>query len=237
MLLPPLNIDIKERICQAAHVYGVHQTKKSALSGQRSTSRQFSTLNFTLAKVDREWRRVALKYAWHTVYVDDCMTEGALETTRMAYGRYTRKLCVQIKFKGIASHYRRYSQTHENADFQPFCDLHLWLNLRELEIVYAHKCAFPGLAKYLEPRLGNIGVLTIKGRVPIDMRRSAMFLKSGRLLEVNFRSLPREDDSISTISDLNDPILAHQVSNTITSLSLSTLIDVRIVRSVLASTR
>ncbi|KAJ1814317.1 hypothetical protein LPJ60_006074, partial [Coemansia sp. RSA 2675] len=142
-----------------------------------------------------------------------------------------------IKFKGIASHYRRYSQSLDSADFQPFSDLSLWPRLRELEIVYAHKCAFPGLAKYLEPRLGSICVLTIKGRVPIDMRRNAMFLKSSSLLEVNVRSLPRADDSVSTISHHNDPILTYRVAESITSISLSTLIDVRIIRSVLASTR
>ncbi|KAJ2745282.1 hypothetical protein GGI20_002305 [Coemansia sp. BCRC 34301] len=231
--MPPLlNIDIKELICQAAHV---HQTR--TFSGLQSWSRQFSILGHTLARVDREWRLVAQKYAWHTLYVDDCPTSDTLADIRATYGRYTRKLCIHIKFKGIASHYRRYSQTSENADFQPFSELSLWPKLRELEIVYAHKCAFPGLAKYLEPRLGSICILTIKGRVPVDMRRSAMFLKSSSLLEVNVRSLPRADDSVSTISHHNDPILTYRVAESVTSISLSTLIDVRIIRLVLATTR
>ncbi|KAJ2791926.1 hypothetical protein GGI18_000787 [Coemansia linderi] len=233
--MPPLlNIDIKELICQAEHT---RASQAKALTGPRSWSWQFSTLCHTLASVDREWRLVAQKYAWHTVYVDDSPTPDTLAEIRTSYGRYTRKLCIQIKFKGIASHYRRYSQSLDSADFQPFSDLSLWPRLRELEIVYAHKCAFPGLAKYLEPRLGSICVLTIKGRVPIDMRRNAMFLKSSSLLEVNVRSLPRADDSVSTISHHNDPILTYRVAESITSISLSTLIDVRIIRSVLASTR
>ncbi|KAJ2889617.1 hypothetical protein IWW38_004601, partial [Coemansia aciculifera] len=231
--MPPLlNIDVKELICQAAHV---HQQK--SLSGPRSWSRQFATLSHTLARVDSEWRLVARKYAWHTLYVDDSPTLCTLADIRATYGRYTRKLCIQIKFKGIALHYRQYSQANGNADFQPFCELSLWPKLRELEIIYAHKCAFPGLAKYLEPRLGSICILTIKGRVPIDMRRSAMFLKSSSLHEVNVRSLPRADDSVSTISHHNDPILTYRVAESITSISLSTLIDVRIIRSVLATTR
>ncbi|KAJ2884854.1 hypothetical protein H4R27_001818 [Coemansia aciculifera] len=205
-MLPLLTIDIKERICQVVHAQA---SQNRTLSGPRSWSRQFSTLNHTLASVDREWRQVAQKYAWHTLYIDDCPTPDTLAEIRATYGRHTRKLCIQIKFKGIASHYRRYSQTLDNTDFQP----------------------------YLEPRLGSICVLTIKGRVPIDMRRNAMFLKSSSLLEVNVRSLPRADDSVSTISYHNDPILTYRVAESITSISLSTLIDVRIIRSILASTR
>ncbi|KAJ2335365.1 hypothetical protein GGI00_001398 [Coemansia sp. RSA 2681] len=231
-MLPLLNIDIKELICQVVHA---HQAK--ALSGPRSWSRQFTALSHTLAGVDREWRLVAQKYAWHTLYVDDSPAPATLADIRAAYGRHTRKLCIQIKFKGIASHYRRFSQTNDDVDFQPFSELLLWPKLRELEIFYAHKCAFPGLAKYLEPRLGSISVLTIKGRLPLDIRRSVMFLRSSSLLEVNVRSLPRADDSVSTISHHNDPILTHRVAESISSISLSTLIDVRIIRSVLATTR
>ncbi|KAJ2594362.1 hypothetical protein H4R99_005810 [Coemansia sp. RSA 1722] len=227
----PLNIDIKERICQAAFSYDIHQTEPT------TTPYQFSLLAFALTHVDSEWRRVALKYAWHTIYINEPATEQVLEDIQATHGRYTRKLCIHVKFKSILSHYRRYSLTHENTDFQPFCSLSLWPQLSELEINYTHKCAFPGLASYLEPRIGNIRKLTIRGRVPIDMRRGALFLSSEYLEEIRIEALPKNDDSLSTVSSHDDPLLSLPISEHITSLSLTTLIDIRIIRLVLATTR
>ncbi|KAJ1648507.1 hypothetical protein LPJ64_000205 [Coemansia asiatica] len=227
----PLNIDIKERICRAAFSNNIRIAESS------KKPYQFSLLAFTFTHVDSEWRHVALKYAWHTVYVDEPAIERVLEEIQAIHGRYTRKLCIDVKFKSIVSHYRRYSLTHENADLQPFCSLSLWPQLSELEINYLHKCAFPGLASYLEPRMGTIQKLTIRGRVPIDMRRGALFLRSEYLEEIRIDALPKSDDSLSTISSHNDPLLTMSISEHITSLSLTTLIDIRIIRSVLLTAR
>ncbi|KAJ2772109.1 hypothetical protein IWQ56_001524, partial [Coemansia nantahalensis] len=119
-------------------------------------ARHFARLCFALTHVDSEWRRVGLRHAWHTVYVDDRLPHSAIAEMRAAHGRHTRKMWVQVTFGGIASHYRRYLHARDNWDIQPFCDLHRWPRLRDLEISYEHKCAFPALAAYIEPRLGAV---------------------------------------------------------------------------------
>ncbi|KAJ1837068.1 hypothetical protein LPJ57_011547, partial [Coemansia sp. RSA 486] len=83
----------------------------------------------------------------------------------------------------------------------------------------------------------NIRKLTIRGRVPIDMRRGALFLSSEYLEEIRIEALPKNDDSLSTVSSHDDPLLSLPISENITSLSLTTLIDIRIIRLVLATTR
>lgn len=236
-MLPVLNIDIKEGICRAAYNHQLSNIS-SHPNDPISTSQQFASLCYTLSLVDSEWRHVALRHAWRTVYVDNHSIESALPEIRDKFGRYTRRMCIHVKFKSIASHYRRRNSfTQITTEFRPFCDLPLWPRLQILEIIYTHKCAFPGLAQYLEPRLANIHTVVVSGRVPIDMRRYALFLKSKCLREVNISSLPDRQDSLSTLSDPGDPILFELPSESITAISLSVLVDIRIVRSVLANTR
>ncbi|KAJ1817228.1 hypothetical protein LPJ75_001782 [Coemansia sp. RSA 2598] len=69
------------------------------------------------------------------------------------------------------------------------------------------------------------------------MRRGALFLRSQRLEEIRIKALPKNDDSLSTVSSHNDPLLSLPISEHITSLSLTTLVDIRIIRSVLATAR
>ncbi|KAJ2315029.1 hypothetical protein IWW52_004136, partial [Coemansia sp. RSA 2704] len=176
-----------------------------------------------------EWRLAGMRHAWQTLYIDDLLASSSIIAIRLAHGAYTRKLWIQVRFQSIASHYRRYALTHENTDIQPFCDLALWPRLTDLEIVYAHKCAFPGLTSYLEPRLGRIRRLTVSGRVPIDMRRGALLLRSAFLEEIHFFALPREDDSLSSIASHSDPILSRPFANSVRELTLTALIDIRIV--------
>ncbi|KAJ1938078.1 hypothetical protein EC988_007701, partial [Linderina pennispora] len=118
---------------------------------------------------------------------------------------------------------------------QPFCDLPLWPHLEELEVDYAHKCAFPGLAKYIEPRLGNIRVLAVTGRVPIDMRRGVLFMKAAELREIHIRAMVSEKDSLSTIATVPDSILTRPVMQTLTRMSITPMIDVRVARWVLST--
>ncbi|KAJ2825072.1 hypothetical protein IWW50_003021 [Coemansia erecta] len=232
---PQLNADIKERICQAAHIQDAQKTPE--LAYVHPYPRHFSTACMALTHVDRSWRHVGLRYAWRTVYIDDALSNAAITAMRLTHGAYTRKLWIQVKFHSIASHYRRYAQTHENSDIQPFCDLARWPHLADLEIVYAHKCAFPGLASYLEPRLGRVRRLTIKGRVPIDMRRGALMLRSPDIEEIHFCAMPRCDDSLSSISSHSDPVLSLPIAASVSAITMTTLVDIRIVRSVLAQTR
>ncbi|KAJ1992594.1 hypothetical protein GGI25_000095 [Coemansia spiralis] len=230
-MLPRLNIDVKERICQIAHAHQLNVQDAGVLSDLRQI--QFANLTFTLTHVDSQWRRVAMRYAWHTVYVDDCLPNDIFHSIHTVYARYTRKLCVMVRFRGIVSHYRRYSMTHENADLQPFCHLHMWPQLEELDITYAHKCGFPGLASYIEPRLCNVRKLTVRGRLPIDMRRAVLFLNSPKLKEMHVRAFLRDDDSLSTISNYGDPILLMPIASSLSTITLTTAIDVRIIRAVL----
>ncbi|KAJ1768184.1 hypothetical protein IW138_005679 [Coemansia sp. RSA 986] len=198
---------------------------------------QFTGANFTLTHVDSEWRRIAMRYAWHTIYIDDCLPNAMFSEIQDSYGYYTRKLFAAVRFRGIVSHYRRYSMTHENPDLQPFCDLHKWTRLQELDIMYAHKCAFPGLANYIEPRLGNIRKITLRGRIPIDMRRAVMFLNSPKLEEIHVCAFLREDDPISAITTHNDPILLMPIANNLSTIRLTTSIDIRIINAVLCTGR
>ncbi|KAI8323085.1 hypothetical protein GQ54DRAFT_125189 [Martensiomyces pterosporus] len=228
-MLPALNIDIKERISEVISQRRWNTSEsKAGLAGTWNNS-------LVLSHVDSEWRRVALRHVWSTVYVDTPRIEAVLPLIRSTHGRYTRKLYVRVQFRSIDTFYRRYTQTDENANLQPFCELSLWPSLVELEVDYVHKCAFPGLAKYLQPRLGGIRVLTISGRVPIDMRRDALFLQSDSLHEICFRAAPTEGDSLSTVSRYPDPILSQKVSSSITHITLTALIDIRIIRWVMSS--
>ncbi|KAJ2160089.1 hypothetical protein GGF46_002547 [Coemansia sp. RSA 552] len=182
-----------------------------------------------------------MRHAWNTVYIDDQLGTEAIRGIRDAYGHYTRKLWVQVTFRSIVSHYRRrYSLTvhGESSELlQPFCELTQWPHIEELEIDYAHKCAFPGLAAYLEPRLGTVKRLTICGQVPVDMRRAALLLYTNHLEEIHFRALPRGDDSVSVISGHRDPILQLPVGLQVRVITLTALIDIRIIRAVLAKAR
>ncbi|PIA18061.1 hypothetical protein COEREDRAFT_85525 [Coemansia reversa NRRL 1564] len=230
-----LNADIKERICQIANQYNIFH--EDCDTSTWTKPKQFARVCVTLTHVDSLWRKVGIRHAWNTVYVDDRLAERVISDIRVVHGQHTRKLWIQVKFKSIASHYRRYVLTHENTDFQPFCDLLKWSQLSDLEIAYTHKCAFPGLAAYLAPRLGNIRRLTITGRVPIDMRRGALLMRSACLEEIHFCAIPREDDSLSSISSPGDPILSLPTAQKIQAITLTSLIDIRIASSVLAKTR
>ncbi|KAJ2302703.1 hypothetical protein IWW55_003290 [Coemansia sp. RSA 2706] len=232
-MAPQLNADIKERICQIAHAQDAQHIAEPSHPGPR----HFSTLCAVLTHVDSEWRLAGMRHAWQTLYIDDLLASSSIIAIRLAHGAYTRKLWIQVRFQSIASHYRRYALTHENTDIQPFCDLALWPRLTDLEIVYAHKCAFPGLTSYLEPRLGRIRRLTVSGRVPIDMRRGALLLRSAFLEEIHFFALPREDDSLSSIASHSDPILSRPFANSVRELTLTALIDIRIVCAVLGRAR
>ncbi|KAJ2715368.1 hypothetical protein H4R19_001242 [Coemansia spiralis] len=233
---PRLTADIKEHICRIAHECDIRSTGDDTQQPPAG-ARHFSRLCFELTHVDSEWRRVGLRYAWHTVYVDDRLPHDTIAEMRTTHGRHTRKLWVQVSFGGIASHYRRYSHARDNSDIQPFCDLHRWPRLHDLEISYAHKCAFPALAAYIEPRLGPVRRLTISGRVPIDMRRGALVMKSEHLQEIYFRALPRGGDSLLPILGPNDPSLLLPVSDLVRAITLTALIDTKTVRWVLAQTR
>ncbi|KAJ2791742.1 hypothetical protein H4R20_006826, partial [Coemansia guatemalensis] len=218
-MLPQLNVDIKERICQIASLHNIFHDECSTPTW--AGPKQFARVCVTLTHVDSSWRKVGIRHAWHTVYIDDRLAERVISDIRTLHGRHTRKLWIQVKFKSIASHYRRYVLTHENTDFQPFCDLLKWPRLSDLEIAYTHKCAFPGLAAYLAPRLGNIRRLTITGRVPIDMRRGALLMRSACLEEIHFCAIPREDDSLSSISSPSDPILSLPTAQKIQAITLT----------------
>ncbi|KAI9474499.1 hypothetical protein BX667DRAFT_525792, partial [Coemansia mojavensis] len=234
-MLPRLNADIKERICQIAHDHdSIHVTDTTfAAIGPR----HFSTLCLALTHIDSEWRQVGLRYAWRTLFVDDELSGSTMTSIRKTYGKYTRKLWIQLKFRSIASHYRRYALTHDNMDVRPFYDLPQWPSLLDLEIAYTHKCAFPGLAAYLQPRLGRIHRLTITGRVPIDMRRSALLMSSPWLEEIHFSALPREDDSLSSIFNHNDSTLYSKPAPNIRALTISSLIDIRVACAVLSKSK
>ncbi|KAJ2852260.1 hypothetical protein IWW36_000403 [Coemansia brasiliensis] len=234
-MFPRLNGDIKERICQIAHSYDSKRIADTTFAA--IGPRHFSTSCVVLTHVDSEWRYVGLRYAWHTLFVDDELSGPTMSLIRKIYGKYTRKLWVQLKFQSIASHYRRYALTHENMDVRPFYDLPQWPSLLDLEIVYTHKCAFPGLATYLQPRLGRIRRLTITGRVPIDMRRSALLTYSPWLEEIHFKALPREDDSLSSIFNHSDPALFSTLAPNIQALTISSLIDIRITSAVLSKAK
>ncbi|KAJ1793831.1 hypothetical protein LPJ59_004670 [Coemansia sp. RSA 2399] len=232
-MIPRLNCDIKERICQIAHQD--HAQKIGILPPLQGM--QFSGTNFTLTHVDSEWRRIAMRYAWHTIYIDDCLPNAMFSEIQTKYGHYARKMYAAVRFRGIVSHYRRYCMTHENADLQPFCDLHRWPRLQELDITYTHKCAFPGLANYVEPRLGDIRKVTIRGRIPIDMRRAVMFLNSPKLEEIHVCAFLREDDPLSSIATHNDPILLMPVAENLSTIRLTMSVDIRVINAVLCAGR
>ncbi|KAJ2543449.1 hypothetical protein GGH12_003593 [Coemansia sp. RSA 1822] len=229
---PHLNADIKERICQAVHVLDAQHAPDHA----HPLPRHFATSCMALTHTNSSWRHIAYRYAWRTLYIDD-MLSSSITSIRIARGTHTRKLWIHVQFHTLAIHYRRYASTHENTRVQPFCDIALWPHLDDVEIVYAHKCAFPGLAAYLEPRLGRVRRLTVSGRVPIDMRRSIVLLQSRWIEEIHFCALPREDDSLSSISSHNDPVLNLSLAPSVSALTITTLVDIRIVRSVLAKAR
>ncbi|KAJ2497773.1 hypothetical protein GGH96_004825 [Coemansia sp. RSA 1972] len=228
---PQLNADIKERICQAAHALDAHH----APNHTHPLPRHFATSCMALAHTSSSWRHIAYRYAWRTIYIDD-MLSNSISSIRIARGTHTRKLWIHVQFRTLTTHYRRYAQTHESS-VQPFCDIALWPRLDDVEIVYAHKCAFPGLAAYLEPRLGRVRRLTVSGRVPIDMRRSFVLLQSQWIEEIHFQAVPREDDSVSSISSHNDPVLALSLAPSVSALTMTTLVDIRIVRLVLVKAR
>ncbi|KAJ2455268.1 hypothetical protein EV183_001004, partial [Coemansia sp. RSA 2336] len=234
-MLLRLNADIKERICQIAHDHDSIHIADTAFAA--IGPRHFSTLCLVLTHVDSEWRHVGLRYAWRTLFIDDELPGPTMTLIRKTYGRYTRKLWIQLKFQSIASHYRRYALTHENMDVRPFYDLLQWPSLLDLEIAYTHKCAFPGLAAYLQPRLGRVRRLTITGRVPIDMRRSALLMSSPWLEEIHFRALPREDDSLSSFFSHNDSTMYSKPAPNIQALTISSLIDIRVASAVLAKSK
>ncbi|KAJ2188037.1 hypothetical protein EV181_002431, partial [Coemansia sp. RSA 532] len=227
-----LNADIKERICQAAYALDA----RHAPDHTHPLPRHFATSCIALTHTSSSWRHTALRYAWRTLYIDDTLS-NSISSIRTARGFYTRKLWIHVQFRTLTTHYRRYASTHENTRVQPFCDIALWPQLDDVEIVYAHKCAFPGLAAYLEPRMGRVRRLTVSGRVPIDMRRSVVLLQSPNIEEIHFRAVPREDDSVSSISSHNDPVLSLSLAPSVSALTMTTLVDIRIVRSVLAKAR
>ncbi|KAJ2535098.1 hypothetical protein IWW43_001890 [Coemansia sp. RSA 1935] len=227
-----LNADIKERICQAAYALDA----RHAPDHTHPLPRHFATSCIALTHTSSSWRHTALRYAWRTLYIDDTLS-NSISSIRTARGFYTRKLWIHVQFRTLTTHYRRYASTHENTRVQPFCDIALWPHLDDVEIVYAHKCAFPGLAAYLEPRMGRVRRLTVSGRVPIDMRRSVVLLQSPNIEEIHFRAVPREDDSVSSISSHNDPVLSLSLAPSVSALTMTTLVDIRIVRSVLAKAR
>ncbi|KAJ2604334.1 hypothetical protein EV177_006443 [Coemansia sp. RSA 1804] len=234
-MTPRLNSDVKERICQLVHSHQAYVQGVGAMSSPHRM--QFTGVNFILTHVDSEWRHIAIRYAWHTVHFDDCFPNIAFSEMQALYGHHTRKICTTVRFRGIISHYRRYSMTEENEDLQPFCDLHKWPRLQELDITYAQKCAFPGLANYLEPRLANIRKITVRGRIPIDMRRAAMFLNSPKLKEIHICAFLREDDPVSAITTRNDPILLMPIATGLSTIRLTTSIDIRIINAVLCAGR
>ncbi|KAJ2780348.1 hypothetical protein GGI15_003570 [Coemansia interrupta] len=229
-----LNIDIKESISYAARKYSISRS----ISGEENPpEEQFAQLAFTLTHVDRAWRHVGLKHAWHTVYLTTPALDPLISSILHDHGAlHTRRLVVKVYFKSILSHFRRYKQTHEESECQPFGNLGAWRALRELEIEYMHKCAFPGLAAYLEPRIKGLRRLVVRGRVPVDMRRAVVFLQAEGLTHVAVEGEPTADDSLSTVSSPNDALLAGQLGASITSLHLTTLVDIRIVRAILGST-
>ncbi|KAJ1724478.1 hypothetical protein LPJ53_001248 [Coemansia erecta] len=230
-----LNTDIKERISYAARKHSI--SRSSPCEGSSPPAEQFAQLAFTLTHVDRAWRHVALKHAWHTVHLTTPALDPLIPSLLHAHGaRHTRRLIVKVHFKSILSHYRRYTQTHEESECQPFGSLGEWRALRVLEVEYMHKCAFPGLAAYLEPRMQGVSRLVVRGRVPVDMRRAVVFLQADGLRCVEIEGQPAVDDSLSTVSSHGDALLARRLGASITSLRLSTLVDIRIVRAILGNT-
>ncbi|KAJ2398087.1 hypothetical protein GGI05_000303 [Coemansia sp. RSA 2603] len=229
MVQQQLNIDIKERI---SYVARKHSIARSSIATGHTTAQQFTQLSFTLTHVDRAWRHAGLKHAWHTVYLTTPTLDPLIPTLLLMHGaHHTRRLVVKVHFKSILSHYRRHKQVPKECE--PFSSLKSWRALRELEIEYMHFCAFPGLPAYLQPRLQGVSRLTVRGRVPGDMRRAVMFLRAPGLQHVGVEGEP---DGSLVAETIGNTLLVRRLGASITSLRLTTLIDIGIVRAILGNT-
>ncbi|KAJ1850199.1 hypothetical protein LPJ73_003559 [Coemansia sp. RSA 2703] len=229
MVPQQLNIDIKERI---SYVACKHSIARSRTTAGHTTAQQFTQLAFTLTHVDRAWRHAGLKHAWHTVYLTTPTLDPLIPTLLLTHGaHHTQRLVVKVHFKSILSHYRRHKQVHKECE--PFSSLKSWRALRELEIEYMHFCAFPGLPAYLQPRLQGVSRLTVRGRVPGDMRRAVMFLHAPGLQHVGVEGEP---DGSLVVETIGNTLLVRRLGASITSLRLTTLIDIGIVCAILSNT-